>query len=203
MDYGKTNILPDRYYHIFNHANSDINLFKKEQDYQSFFKRYHRYMNGIFKTLAYCLMPNHYHLCVKVETEDVILAKKKNKEYTAEQIVSYQLKNFLLSYSKYYQMVHETKGNIFQQKTKRIELSEPDYLFNLIGYIHLNPAHHGYVDKPQEWRYSSYGAYINRSKQTRVDVGKVLKLYGNEKNFKAHHNELSRKKYAEKMELKY
>jgi len=201
LDYIKTNILPDRYYHLFNHANNKLNLFNQEQDYNNFLKRFQRYIAPISKTLAYCLMPNHYHFFIKIKSEEKI--SKLKADNSAEKIIANRLKNFIISYSRYYQKTHKIKGSIFQQKTKRIEITEDDYFFHLVGYIHMNPVNHGFVDKPEEWSYSSYRAFKENSKSSIVATDYVMNMYGNEENFDVHHEDLIVKKYAKQMELTY
>lgn len=60
---------PNKFYHIYNHAIGDDNLFRNNQNYLYFLKRYADFIHPIAKTYAYCLMPNHFHLLVKIRTE--------------------------------------------------------------------------------------------------------------------------------------
>ena len=59
-------------YHIYNHANGNDNLFRNEENYAYFLKRYAYFIHPIAKTYAYCLMPNHFHLLVKIRSEEGI-----------------------------------------------------------------------------------------------------------------------------------
>jgi len=49
------------YYHIYNHANGDIQLFRNEENYRYFLSRYEKYVHPLVDTLSYCLLPNHFH----------------------------------------------------------------------------------------------------------------------------------------------
>ncbi|HEX4372500.1 MAG TPA: hypothetical protein VHZ50_04255, partial [Puia sp.] len=60
---------PLSYYHIFNHANGDENIFREEENYRFFLEKYVLYIHPVAETLAYCLMPNHFHMLVKIKTE--------------------------------------------------------------------------------------------------------------------------------------
>lgn len=51
-----------QYYHIYNHANGDDNLFREAKNYPFFLQKYHQHISPIAETIAWCLMPNHFHL---------------------------------------------------------------------------------------------------------------------------------------------
>ena len=55
-----------QFYHVYNHAAGDKNIFNSDKDYLDFLEKYFKYLSGVFDTLAYCLMPNHFHFIVKV-----------------------------------------------------------------------------------------------------------------------------------------
>ena len=50
----------DKFYHLYDHAVGDENLFRNENNYKYFLKKYAEYFNPIAETYAYCLMPNHW-----------------------------------------------------------------------------------------------------------------------------------------------
>ena len=68
-------LLPDYFYHIYNHANGDDNLFREQENYRFFLQQYAKYINPIADTYAYCLMPNHFHLLVKIKEEQDLLSE--------------------------------------------------------------------------------------------------------------------------------
>jgi len=61
-----------RVYHIYNRGNNHENLFYTEENYHYFLKLYDKYLSAIFDTYCYCLMPNHFHLLVRVKEENEI-----------------------------------------------------------------------------------------------------------------------------------
>lgn len=63
----RENFLPNAFYHIYNHAVGTENLFKSHENYLFFLNKYDQHLSTVFKTLAYCLMPNHFHLLVQVK----------------------------------------------------------------------------------------------------------------------------------------
>ncbi|MBC8343834.1 MAG: transposase [Bacteroidetes bacterium] len=61
-------LFEDHYYHIFNHANGPENLFVEEKNYIFFLDKYKLYITPLVHTIAYCLMPNHFHMLIRVKT---------------------------------------------------------------------------------------------------------------------------------------
>lgn len=62
----------DEYYHIYNHANGDENLFRKEENYSFFLRKHLQHISPIAETIAWCLMPNHFHFLIKIKSEEEI-----------------------------------------------------------------------------------------------------------------------------------
>ncbi len=60
---------PAKFYHLYNHANGNENLFRNEENYLFFLKKFAFYVNPIADTYAYCLMPNHIHFLIAIKEE--------------------------------------------------------------------------------------------------------------------------------------
>ncbi len=58
----------DKFYHIYNRGNNGEKLFYTIANYMFFPRKYDEYLSTHIKTYAFCLMPNHFHLLVKVNT---------------------------------------------------------------------------------------------------------------------------------------
>ena len=63
---------PDSSYHIYNHANGFENIFSHEANYWYFLEKYKLYIEPIAETYACCLMPNHFHLVIRIRKKEVI-----------------------------------------------------------------------------------------------------------------------------------
>jgi len=70
---------PDTSYHIFNHANGFENVFSEPENYRFFLEKYRKYILPVAETYAYCLMPNHFHLVVRIRKLAVIEKLIQNK----------------------------------------------------------------------------------------------------------------------------
>lgn len=160
------------YYHIYNHANGDDNLFREARNYPFFLAKYHQHIDPIAVTIAWCLMPNHFHLLVRIKDEAALeqdFPKFKTLENLDEEekqlqlsyLLSKQFSNLFSSYSQSFNKVYQRRGSLFLKNFKRKEVGEFSYLFQVILYIHLNPVKHGFTLKPQDWEWSSYAEFSN------------------------------------------
>lgn len=67
---------PNKYYHLYNRSNSHELLFRNRDNYIYFLSKYRKYVLPFVNTLAYCLMPDHFHLSIYVKSNDSITTKK-------------------------------------------------------------------------------------------------------------------------------
>lgn len=74
--------------------------------------------------LAFCLMPNHYHLLLtpRVENGIALFMKKLNG-----------------GFAKYFNERYERSGALFQGKYKKVEVNNEAHFLYMPYYIHLNP----------------------------------------------------------------
>ena len=164
----------DTYYHIFNHANGDDNLFREQKNYPFFLEKYHQHIDPIANTIAYCLMPNHFHLLIKIKTEAEVavnlpqaflkfgtLEKLEEIEEAKTKFLSKQFSNFFSSYSQAFNKVYHRRGSLFIKNFKRKEIANENYLRTVIVYIHLNPIKHGFVTQIADWEWSSFQQFHN------------------------------------------
>ncbi len=105
----------------------------------------------LIKVIAYCIMPTHVHLILKQ------IAKKGIAKYIGR---------VLNGYSKYFNTKHKRTGPLWAGRFKNVLISDDIQLLHLSRYIHLNPTSAGLVVKPENWQYSSYDEYINKTKKS-------------------------------------
>ncbi|WP_074419544.1 transposase [Hydrotalea sp. AMD] len=148
-------LLPGRYYHIYNHANGDDNLFREAENYRFFLQQYYKHIDAVADTLAWCLMPNHFHLLVKIKNEEALLQTFPKFE-TLEKLLSKKFSNLFSSYTQAFNKVYQRRGSLFIKNFKRKEITSAQYLQTLVLYIHLNPVKHSFTKETTEWPWSSY-----------------------------------------------
>ena len=62
----------DTYYHIYNRGINGCNLYRVKNDYKRFLRLYEKHIDPIADTFAWVLMPNHFHLLVRIKSEEEI-----------------------------------------------------------------------------------------------------------------------------------
>lgn len=179
----------DSYFHIYNHANGTENLFREDRNYYFFLLKYIKYLAPFTDTLAYVLMPNHFHILIKIkDMKDIQILNLQGFENLGglSPRISQQFSNLFNSYTKAINLEYHRKGSLFIPNFKRKEVDSEAYLVKLINYIHFNPVIHGFCAKPEEWNYSSYKAIISE-KSTLVDRKSVLFFFDGLDNFLFNH----------------
>ncbi len=88
---------PDTSYHIFNHANGFENVFREPENYRFFLEKYRKYILPVAETYAYCLMPNHFHIVVRIRKQAVIEELIRNKN---NMVIDSNFSNLIFNFSK-------------------------------------------------------------------------------------------------------
>ncbi len=165
-------------YHVYNHANGSDLLFNENENYHFFLSKYKQHILPIASTLAFCLMPNHFHLLVHIN-QPIPVAIKENH-------YSKYFSNSFSSYAQSFNKKYQRSGSLFQKNFRRKKVDSKEYALKLINYIHFNPVHHGFTHRPELWKYSSYNAILKQH-NTSIDYKQVLELFGGVNNFEYMH----------------
>jgi REP element-mobilizing transposase RayT len=56
------------FYHVYNRTNNKELLFREEDNYYFFLKKYHQYLGPFVNTFCYNLLPNHFHLVIQIRS---------------------------------------------------------------------------------------------------------------------------------------
>ena len=100
---------------------------------------------------AFCLMNNHYHLIIKVNS------KEKLSKFTQ------RLGN---SYTTYFNKKYSRTGRLFESKYKKVNIDIQEQLIHLIRYIHTNPSNVKYnplnAQELKNFLWSSLPEYLNK-----------------------------------------
>ena len=200
------------FYHIYNHANGNEILFRNDNNYKFFLKKYEHYISPIADTFAYCLMPNHFHFLIRIKEnilpDDIKFGKETSEVFKTSEVlasvnkVSNAFKNLFISYTKAYNKLYSREGSLFRPKFRRKIITSDKYLKQAIIYIHQNPVHHDFVQSPELWRHSSFHAYFS-SRATKLNKNEVIEWFDDLKNFEECHKMKTSEIYASKMELDY
>ena len=200
-------LVPQSMYHIISRAVGNERLFPRDNDYQSFLKKYGKYVLPIADTFAYCLLPNHFHFLLEIKSftaiEEYLLKKKHvqsiDPNCTSDMIMEC-FSNLLNSYAKSFNYRYERKGGLFIDYLKRVEIIDDSQFGSTIFYIHKNAVHHGYCHTIDSWRWSSYNALISTA-ETNLKRNEVLDWFGGVVQFKEFHQQPIHLKTATVLEI--
>lgn len=136
-------------YHIMMRGNERKNLFLDEEDKQRFLETlFAKKKETGFFLLVYCLMDNHVHLVVQV----------------GEEALATTMKRINASYAFYFNQKYNRVGHLFQDRFKSEPVEDEKYLMAVTRYIHNNPVKAGIVNKPEDYKWSSFKNYLRPDK---------------------------------------
>ena len=100
--------------------------------------------------VAFCIMPNHFHLIVKELEEGGITA---------------YMQRVLTAYSKYYNTKYKKSGHVFQGPYQVVHIADDRQLLHLSAYIHRNPREIvKWFRREDQYQWSSYQDFIGENR---------------------------------------
>lgn len=120
--------------------------------------------------IAFCLMPNHYHLTLK-------------------QLVENGITNFMhrigTSYTNFFNIRQDRSGRLFETSFKAVTVDSEEQLLHLTRYQHLNPRILG-LDIPKgliDYSWSSLSTYLGKNRFAFVKPEIVLSTFKTPKSY--------------------
>jgi REP element-mobilizing transposase RayT len=150
-------------YHVYNRVTRGERVFAEDGEAQ----RLVDVMREIkqrdeFVVLAWCVMSNHYHLAIRCTSAPLWRS-----------LASVQLK-----VSRAYNSHYRVHGPFWQGRYKAKLVENPEYLRQLILYIHLNPVVAGIVEEPGEFVWSGHREIVRKPRNPFVDPDQLLLVFG-------------------------
>ena len=181
------------YYHLYNRGVERRIIFEDELDYKTFISYLKIYLTPLnlrgptlkdeegktispsrvinnfvddIELYAYCLMPNHFHILLKQNSERAIASF---------------MQSIITKYVRYFNKRYKRVGGLFQDKYKCVTIKSEEQYTYLSKYIHRNPL----PDHPTRtdleglrvYKYSSYGNYLGLFKQSWVKTEDILSYF--------------------------
>ena len=164
--------VPGQFYHVYNRGVNKQDIFRDTTDYVVFLNLLKRYLHsepmkdrygrifpslyGELELVAFCLMPNHFHLCFYLKHEKAIETL---------------MRGVCTSYTTYFNKKYKRVGTLFQGVYKASHISNDGYLQHITRYIHLNPRDY------MHWQFSSLPYYLGQKNAHWVRPGVILALF--------------------------
>ena len=176
---------PNHIYHVYNRGNNKIPIFFNTENYLYLLRKVRTEWLTYCDILCYCLMPNHFHFML-VPNEAACNNIHLGDKLTHIQNLSKTIGKTLSSYTKAVNNQNQTRGNLFQKKTKAKCLSDveytgnkftmKDYALTCFHYIHQNPLQANLVKALNKWIYSSFPDYYGYRNGTLCNKNLAMKL---------------------------
>jgi REP element-mobilizing transposase RayT len=151
--------IEDDVYHVYNRGNNRNIIFYDQKCYLAFLDKINSQIKPHCDILTWALMPTHFHFMIMANSNSV---KPRLSGKLEIQELSYRIGILLSSYSQTINKRNDSRGSLFQQKTKAKNLCPKSVkrndhpIINCMHYIHQNPWKAGLVKKIEDWEYSSF-----------------------------------------------
>ena len=155
-------LVPGGVYHVTGRGNRKQLIFRDDRDCE-WFLAIAEEVSGrrSWEPLAYCLMPNHYHLVVQTPKPDLSLGMQRLNS----------------RYAQAFNHRHDASGHLFQGRFHSVLVGHERHLLELARYLALNPVRAGLCDRPGEWRWSSYREIFDAGRQKVGRWGRLLQHF--------------------------
>jgi REP element-mobilizing transposase RayT len=111
---------------------------------------------------GYCILPNHYHLL-----------------HTPDAGLSPAMQRLASRFTQAINRLRDRDGPLFKGRFRSIAIEDDPHLVQVSRYIHLNPVEAGLTGAPEDWIWSSAGAYLGHvERPERLHVGTMLAMFG-------------------------
>jgi putative transposase len=130
-------------YHVLNRRVGRLRLFEKPADYVAFEQILEEAYDGTrLRILAYCLMPNHWHL---------LLWPRRDGE------LSEALRWITVTHTQRWHAHHGTSGlgPVYQGRFKSFPVQTDEHFLTVARYVERNPVRARLVRQAENWRWSS------------------------------------------------
>ena len=131
-------------YHVINRGNARGKVFHSQTDYKAFVELVEQAGDRVpMRVLAYCLMPNHFHLVLWPYADGDLSA---------------WMQWVLTAHVRRYHSHYESSGHVWQGRFKAFPVQQDEHLLSVLRYIEQNPVRAGLVKRAETWRWSSLSA---------------------------------------------
>jgi putative transposase len=146
-------------YHVVNRGNARARVYHDPRDYTTFVHLIARACIDVpMRVLAYCLMPNHFHLVVWP---------------FASGDLSRWMHWLLTTHVVLHHRRHGTSGRIWQGRYKAFPIQADHHLLTVMRYVERNAARAGLAETAESWRWSSVASWNHANRADFLVAGPV------------------------------
>jgi hypothetical protein len=197
------------FYHVYNRGINGEDIFKEARNYPYFLKLYTKYIPPVAETYAYSLLKNHFHLLIRVRSEEEVIRNTSSANTNmnanvgrvsnpadvtppadvttdAPKRLSNQFSRLFNSYAQAINKAYGRTGGLFEEPFRRIPIDDENHLVQLVYYIHANPQRHGFVADFREYPHSSYHAHLSKL-DTQLRRAELINWFGGANAYEKYH----------------
>src|SRR5271157_1471668 len=144
-------------YHALKRANFRSRLFREASHYEDFLGIVEESLNFVpMRILAYCLMPNHWHLVLYPRADGDL--SKFLRRLTLTHTQRYHARTRTVGY-----------GHVYQGRYKSLRVESDRHFLTLVRYVERNAQRAALVKKAEDWPWSSvYARLYGSQKQKKM-----------------------------------
>ncbi len=143
-------------YHVLNRANARIRIFDGDADYEAFEKVLSEAVERTeTRLLAYCLMPNHWHLLVW-----------PRKDGELSRFAGWLTLTHTQRWHAYRQSIGS--GHVYQGRFKSFPVQEDEHFYTVARYVERNALRAGLVRRAEQWRWGSLYRWLRGSPEDKA-----------------------------------
>jgi putative transposase len=128
-------------YHVLNRGNGRADVFHKDDDYRAFLHLMGQASGRLpMRVVAYCLMPNHFHLVLWPH---------------ADGDLSRWMQWLMTTHVRRYHKHHGSSGHVWQGRFKAFPIQKDEHLLTVIRYVERNALRANLAKRAESWPWSS------------------------------------------------
>lgn len=156
---------PGTIHHITSRGNNRQKIFFEPTDYPDFLQIITDTRSLLpFELFAFCLMPNHFHLLVRVISASISRIMQR-----LESVYTHKINRR-----------DGRVGHLFRARFPSILCENDAHFLELLRYIHLNPVRANLVELPSDWQWSGHQEFLGLSDRGIVDWKFPLSMFNSD-----------------------
>lgn len=162
--------IPGLIHHVMARGIEGRDIFCDDADREGFLNRLADVVRkpGGPRLYAWTLMSTHFHFLLQ----------------SGEGLLSPMMRRLMTGHAVTYNLRHNRRGHLFQNRYKSIVVEEEPYFLELVRYIHLNPVRAGIVKDLEEltrYRYTGHSVLMGRRNYEAQDIDAVLARFSDKR----------------------
>jgi putative transposase len=151
------------YYHVTARGNAGEPIFLEDDDFAFLLSYLGRAVKRFeWQCFAYCLLPNHFHLVIRIATETL----------------SRGMRWLNGLYAQTFNDRHGRTGHVFGDRYRTSLIESDEHLAHACCYVDCNPVRAGLCSHPRDWPWSSYRALVGETPAPPFLSLEVVKSFG-------------------------